>query len=126
MTLTTDLEAGNGMFQALRGIRELEMENEVLWGAAACLLQAHITPPEMIYPLVKEMAVVGAPVRVPVAVTCRVLGLSIQVYYKWLGQSVSAREVEDGELIAVLGELSRRWSGRRLPGVWADDIAELG
>ncbi len=64
--------------------------------------------PKVIYPLVKEMAVVGVPVRVPVVVACRVLGLSKQVYYKWLGQPVSAREVEDGELIAVLGELSRR------------------
>ena len=62
----------------------------------------------MIYPLVKQMAAVGAPVGVPVAVACRVLGLSIQVYYKWLRQPVSAREAEDGELIAVLGELSRR------------------
>ncbi len=62
----------------------------------------------MICPLVREMAVVGVPVRVLVVVACRVLGLSKQVYYKWLRQPVSVREVEDGELIAVLGELSRR------------------
>ena len=48
----------------------------------------------MIYPLVKEMAAVGAPVRVPVAVACRVLGFSKQGYYKWLKQPVSAREAE--------------------------------
>ncbi len=30
----------------------------------------------MIYPLVKEMAAVGGPVKVPVAVACRVLGFS--------------------------------------------------
>jgi len=35
----------------------------------------------MIYPLVKEMAAVGAPVRVPVAVACRILGFSKQGYY---------------------------------------------
>ncbi len=44
MTPTTDLEAGKDMSQAPRRIRELEMENEVLWGAAAYLSQAHITP----------------------------------------------------------------------------------
>ena len=52
----------------------------------------------MIYPLVKEMAAVGAPVRVPVAVACRVLGFSKQAYYKWLRQPVSAREAEEREL----------------------------
>ena len=56
----------------------------------------------MIYPLVKEMAAVGAPVRVPVAVACRVLGFSKQGYYKWLKQPVSAREAEERELIAVV------------------------
>ena len=45
MTPTTDLEAGKDMSQALRRIRELEMENEVLPRAAAYLSQAHITPP---------------------------------------------------------------------------------
>ena len=48
----------------------------------------------MIYPLVKEMAAVGATVRVPVPVACRVLGFSKQGYYKWLKQPVSAREAE--------------------------------
>ena len=42
----------------------------------------------MIYPLVKEMAAVGARVRVPVAVACRILGFSKQGYYKWLKQPV--------------------------------------
>ncbi len=46
MIPTTDLEAGKDMSRAPRGIRELEMENEVLWGAAACLSQAHITSPK--------------------------------------------------------------------------------
>ena len=49
----------------------------------------------MIYPLVKEMAAVGARVRVPVAVACRILGFSKQGYYKWLKQPVSAREAEE-------------------------------
>jgi putative transposase len=34
------------------------------------------------------MAAAGARVRVPVAVACRVLGLSTQGYYKWKGGPV--------------------------------------
>ncbi|SCQ57615.1 ISMsm7, transposase orfB [Propionibacterium freudenreichii] len=79
----------------------------------------------MIYPLVKEMAAVGAPLRVPVAVACRILGFSTQGYYKWLKQPVSARETEEAELIAVLHQLHEDdpEGGYR---VLADDIAELG
>ena len=46
MTPTTDTEARKDITQALRRIRELEMENEVLCRAAAYLSQAHITPPK--------------------------------------------------------------------------------
>jgi len=46
MTPTTDPEGRKDMSQALRRIRELEMENEVLRRAAAYLSQAHITPPK--------------------------------------------------------------------------------
>ncbi len=46
MTPTTDPEARREMSRALRRIRELEMENEVLRRAAAYLSQAHITPPK--------------------------------------------------------------------------------
>ena len=79
----------------------------------------------MIYPLVKEMAAVGARVRVPVAVACRILGFSKQGYYKWLKQPVSAREAEERELIAVLHQLhdDDPEGGYR---VLADDLAELG
>jgi putative transposase len=40
----------------------------------------------MMDPLVRELAAADAPVRVPVAVavTCRVLGLARQPYYRWL------------------------------------------
>ncbi len=34
----------------------------------------------MMYPLVRELAAADAPRRVPVAVTCRVLGLARQPY----------------------------------------------
>ena len=79
----------------------------------------------MIYPLVKEMAAVGARVRVPVAVACRILGFSKQGYYKWLKQPVSAREAEEQELISVLHQLHNDdpEGGYR---VLADDLAELG
>ena len=48
----------------------------------------------MMYPLVRELAATGAPVRVPVAVTCRVLGLARQPYYRWLEQSVTDADLE--------------------------------
>ncbi len=38
----------------------------------------------MIYPLVRELAATGAPLRVPVAVTCRVLKIATQPFYRWL------------------------------------------
>ncbi len=43
----------------------------------------------MMYPLVRELAAPGAPYRVPVAVTCRVLGLARQPYYRWLNTPVT-------------------------------------
>lgn len=50
------------------------------------------------------MAATGARIRVPVAVACRVLGLSTQGYYKWLKGPVSQRDWDDAHVIdAVLG-----------------------
>ncbi|MGL5824683.1 MAG: hypothetical protein ACRCYU_07595 [Nocardioides sp.] len=46
----------------------------------------------MMYPLVRELAAAGAPIRVPVAVTCRVLGLARQPYYRWLACPVTDAE----------------------------------
>ena len=46
------------------------------------------------YPLVRELAATGAPIRVPVTVTCRVLNLARQPYYRWL-----AAPVTDAELV---------------------------
>lgn len=51
------------------------------------------------------MAAAGAPIRVPVAVACRVLGLSTQGYYKWLRDPVSRRDWDDAHLIDVLYDL---------------------
>lgn len=53
----------------------------------------------MMYPLVRDLAAAGAPVRVPVAVACRVLKFSPQAYYKWLTDPVSQRDWDDAHLI---------------------------
>ncbi|MBB4912780.1 hypothetical protein H4W32_001594 [Actinophytocola algeriensis] len=51
------------------------------------------------FPLVRELAAAGAPIRVPVAVTCRVLGISRQAYYQWVRDPVSQRDWDDAHLI---------------------------
>ena len=53
----------------------------------------------MMYPLVRELAATGARIRVPVAVTCRVLGFSRQAYYKWLSAPVCDRDLENAYLM---------------------------
>jgi putative transposase len=52
----------------------------------------------MIYPLVLELAAPDAPLRVPVTVTCRVLGFSTQGFYKWKAAPVSRRDWDDAHL----------------------------
>jgi hypothetical protein len=49
----------------------------------------------MIYPLVRELAAE----KIPVAVTCRVLGFSPQAFYKWCADPVSQRDWDDAHLI---------------------------
>ncbi|MFD4950001.1 IS3 family transposase [Streptomyces sp. NPDC058409] len=75
--------------EARRRIKLLEQENEVLRRAAAYLSQAYL--PKRIYPLVRELAVDG----VPVTVTCRVLKLARQPYYRWLDKPVADAAVEE-------------------------------
>lgn len=53
----------------------------------------------MMYPLVRDLAAPGSPVRVPVVVACRVLGFSKQGYYRWLKNPVSDRDWGDAHLI---------------------------
>ena len=53
----------------------------------------------MMYPLVRELAARDAPVRVPVAVSCRVLNFSRQAYYQWAANPVPARDWEEAHLI---------------------------
>ena len=60
----------------------------------------------MMYPLVLELAADPDPARrIPVAVTCRVLGFSKQAYYKWLSQPVSQRDWDDAHLINAAVEI---------------------
>ena len=52
----------------------------------------------MSYPLVRDLAAEGIPVRL----TCGVLGHSRQAYYAWLANPVSRRELEDAYLTNAL------------------------
>ena len=49
----------------------------------------------MMYPLVRELAAD----RIPVAVTCGVLGLCRQAYYRWLASPVTDRDWDDAHTI---------------------------
>ncbi|WP_353354865.1 IS3 family transposase [Intrasporangium sp. DVR] len=82
--------------EARKRIRLLEQENEVLRRAAAYLSQANL--PKMMYPLVRELAADG----IPVAVTCRVLKIARQPYYRWLADPVTATELAEAHLANAL------------------------
>lgn len=56
----------------------------------------------MIYPLVRELAAKTAPIRVPVAVTCRVLKIARQPYYRWLADPVTDRDWTQAHLVDAL------------------------
>ena len=55
----------------------------------------------MIFPLVHDLAADG----LPVAVTCRVLGVSRSGYYEWRGRPPSARAVADAALKQTITEV---------------------
>lgn len=55
------------------------------------------------YPLVKELAGEG----IPVVVTCRVLGIARQPYYRWLKEPCGVREVRRDEILTVIEEVHR-------------------
>ena len=56
----------------------------------------------MIYPLVRELAAKDAPMRVPVAVTCRVLKIARQPYYRWLAEPISDRDWQEAHLVDAI------------------------
>ncbi|WP_123972747.1 IS3 family transposase [Streptomyces sp. Ag109_O5-1] len=87
--------------EARRRIKLLEQENEVLRRAAAYLSQAHL--PKRIYPLVKELAADGT----PVTVTCRVLKLARQPYYRWLDKPVTDTVLEEAYRAKALFDAHR-------------------
>ncbi|WP_179461434.1 IS3 family transposase [Janibacter alkaliphilus] len=104
-------------------VRLLEQENEVLRRAAAYLSQANL--PKMMYPLVRELASTDAPLRVPVAVTCRVLSLARQPYYRWLAAPVTDSELKEAYRANALFDAHRDDPefGYRFLG---DEAAEAG
>jgi putative transposase len=59
----------------------------------------------MMYPLVLELAATDAPIRVPITVTCRVLGFSTQAFYQWRANPVCARDLDDAYLINAAFDL---------------------
>jgi transposase InsO family protein len=61
----------------------------------------------MIYPLVRELAAQDAPVRVPVAVTCRVLDIARQPYYRWLKNPITRAELEEAYLANAIFDAHR-------------------
>ena len=57
----------------------------------------------MMYPLVRELAADG----IPVTVTCRVLQLARQPYYRWLGNPVGDRDLEQAYLANAVFDAHR-------------------
>ena len=77
----------------------------------------------MMYPL--DLAAKDAPVRVPIAVTCRVLGFSKQAFFQWRKEPVSQRDWDDALLINAAMDAHRDdpTFGYRLV---ADELKEAG
>lgn len=80
----------------------------------------------MMFPLVTDMARSGGKqMRVPVAVSCRVLGFSRQAYYSWLADPVSQRDWDDAHLINAAIDLHAEDPGLGYRLI-ADDLPEKG
>ena len=57
----------------------------------------------MMYPLVRELAVDG----IPVTVTCQVLKIARQPYYRWLKEPVTDRELAEARLANAIFDAHR-------------------
>lgn len=77
------------------------------------------------YPLVRELAATDAPIRVPVAVTCRVLGFSKQAFYAWAKHPVCDRAWEEAHLINAAVDAHRDDPAFGYRFI-ADELAEQG
>ena len=77
------------------------------------------------YPLVRELAAVDATLRVPVAVTCRVLGFSKQAFYAWEKHPVCDRAWEEAHLINAAVDAHRDDPAFGYRFI-ADELAEQG
>jgi putative transposase len=82
----------------------------------------------MSYPLVRDLAAQGIPVRL----TCGVLGFSPQVFYQWLARPYSDRDWDDAhlsnQLIDLHGddpEFGYRFLADELGAVGRDEVGEL-
>jgi putative transposase len=78
-----------------------------------------------VFPLVREMAAAGAPIRVPVVVACRVLGLSTQGYYQWRRDPVCERDWNDAHLINAALDIHTDDPGYGYRFI-ADELADQG
>lgn len=79
----------------------------------------------MMFPLVTDLAQTKGTLRVPVAVSCRVLGFSRQAYYQWLACPVSQRDWDDAHLINAAIDLHAEDPGLGYRLI-ADDLPEMG
>ena len=69
----------------------------------------------MMYPLVRELAVDG----IPVTVTCRVLKIARQPYYRWRAAPVTEAELEEAYLANALVTLHREnWGVYGVRKLW--------
>ncbi|WP_373142363.1 hypothetical protein [Mycobacterium marinum] len=63
--------------------------------------------PLQLYPLLKELAAIGTPIRVPVTVPCRVLQLHRQHYHTWLACPISDTEYDQAYLANAIFDAHR-------------------
>ena len=55
----------------------------------------------MMYPLVQELAAE----KIPVTVTCGVLGFSTQAFYKWAADPICQRDLDDAHLLNAIVDI---------------------
>jgi putative transposase len=83
----------------------------------------------MMFPLVRDMAqtkgTTQTTIRVPVVVSCRVLGFSRQAYYQWISCPVSQRDWDDAHLINAAVDLHAEDPGLGYRLI-ADELPEMG